>query len=100
MAENNFDDTTPMTKDELAKLVKVHATPIDYETLTEEGVLEKKGDWYAVLDWDRLPDHAKRKAVELKGDEQKTLSEGGLLMKFTEANPNLLEMARKRGLDV
>ena len=53
-----------------------------------------------MLDWDRLPDHTKWKGMELKVDERKSLSEGGSLVKFTEANSDLRDIARKRRLDV
>lgn len=46
----------------LLEQAKKLATPIDFDTLIAQGVLEKKGAWYKVLDWDNLPDHAEAKA--------------------------------------
>ena len=60
------DDFTLMTKDEVLRLAKLHATPIDFDALIEQGVLEKKGAWYAILDMERLPEHAKRRVKSLK----------------------------------
>ncbi len=60
------DDFTPMTREEVLRLAKLHATPIDFDALIEQGVLEKKGAWYAILDMDRLPEHAKRRVKSLK----------------------------------
>lgn len=44
------------------------AKPIDFETLIADGVLEKNGAWYKILDMDRLPDHATAKIREARSD--------------------------------
>ncbi len=43
------------------------ATPIDFETLIRDGVLEqaKRRGWYRVKDWDRFPEHARAKVSEI-----------------------------------
>jgi hypothetical protein len=34
---------------------------MDFDQLVKDGVLKKVGRWWKVLDWTRLPEHAKRK---------------------------------------
>jgi hypothetical protein len=50
---------------DLCRVTEVLATPIDFARLFTEGVLQKRGEWYEVLDVSRLPDEAcvKIKAV-------------------------------------
>ena len=59
-------DYTPMTKEEIVRLAKLFAKPIDFDSLVEQGVLERKGKWYAILDMERLPEHARRKMIAAK----------------------------------
>lgn len=54
-------------KNEMLEQAKKLATPIDFDTLIAQGVLEKKGAWYKVLDWDKLPEHAKEKVKAIEG---------------------------------
>jgi hypothetical protein len=42
------------------------STPIDFDQLVADGVLKKRGAWWQVLDWDRLPEHARRKVQNFK----------------------------------
>jgi len=53
-----------MTKEGVLEKAKVLATPIDIEGLINDGVIEKKGAWYKILDMERLPSHAKDKITE------------------------------------
>jgi hypothetical protein len=53
--------TDPPAIVELHRLAELLAAPIDFEGLTASGVLCPAGDWYQVLDWGRLPEHARRK---------------------------------------
>ena len=51
---------------ELRWLGEMLATPIDFPELAKERVLLKKGVWYAILDWARLPRHAAAKIAEVR----------------------------------
>ncbi len=59
-------DYQPMSPEELARLTEMFATPIDFDELIAQGVLEKKGAWYVIKDMSRLPEHARRKIKQLK----------------------------------
>ncbi|MCW8880411.1 MAG: hypothetical protein OQJ89_00395 [Kangiellaceae bacterium] len=63
------DKSTPiMTKQEALELAKQLATPIDFDQLIKDGIIEKKGAWYQVLDMERLPKHAKKQITEFTQD--------------------------------
>jgi len=57
-----------MSKEEMLKKAKSLATPIDFEALVAEGILEKKGLGYIILDMKHLPDHAKDKIIGISSD--------------------------------
>lgn len=59
-------DNQLISREELAKLMEMARTPIDFDGLIEQGVLEKKGRWYIIKDMSRLPEHARRKIKRLK----------------------------------
>ena len=61
----------PMTEQEWVHLVTNLATPIDFDVLAREGVLEKHGAWYKILSMDGLPEHAKAKIRVLKTTRKK-----------------------------
>jgi hypothetical protein len=52
---------TDWTDKTLLQLIKLAATPVDFEQLIADGVLRKHGKRYELLDLPRLPDHARRK---------------------------------------
>ena len=52
-------------------------TPIDFDRLVADGVLERKGAWWRVLDMHRLPDHA-----GLRINVIQTTGTGKALVKF------------------
>ena len=52
--------------EEVRRLAKEMAAPIDFDSLLREGVLEKAGDWYKVNRWGDLPEHARIKVKALK----------------------------------
>lgn len=64
--KNNID------KNELIRICKLLATPIDYEKLEKDGILEKKGAWYKVkVSKKKLPEYISRQAKAMmsnKGD--------------------------------
>lgn len=55
-----------MDREEFERLRELLSTPIDFDRLVEEGVLEKAGTWWKVLDMSRLPEHARRQIVEIR----------------------------------
>jgi hypothetical protein len=65
-------------RQEIVALARFHATPIDFEQLEKEGVIEKKGAWYKVLK--ALPEYASRQVRSIKNDR-----EGNLLVQFQKS---------------
>ncbi|WP_133149041.1 hypothetical protein [Vibrio lentus] len=57
-----------MSKEDLLAKAKSIAIPIDFEVLVAEGILEKKGLGYKILDMKRLPDHAKDKIIGISSN--------------------------------
>lgn len=54
------------TIEELRRIAEMLATPIDFDQLVGDGVLKKRGAWWQILDWDRLPEHAVQKIQNIK----------------------------------
>jgi hypothetical protein len=59
-----------MTRAELEAIAKELDTPIDFGALIKTGVLEKRGAWYRVVQFNKLPSHATRKVKTIKFDEK------------------------------
>jgi hypothetical protein len=57
-----------ITDEELHRGLEMMATPIPFEQLVADGVLKQRGRWWVVLDWSRLPEHARLKVQAVKGD--------------------------------
>ncbi|WP_027390906.1 hypothetical protein [Chrysiogenes arsenatis] len=57
-----------MSREKILEKAKNLATPINFEDLIANGILEKKGAWYKILDMERLPEHAKDKITEFASD--------------------------------
>ena len=56
---------------ELKRVAKMFAEPISFSTLIKDGVLRKKASgWYEILDWKRLPEHARRRIYSIKSTNQ------------------------------
>jgi len=66
--------------DELIEQARLLATPIDFEAVISEGIIEKRGDWYAIRDPERLPAHAWKRGYALS---MGTGPDSGVLVKFT-----------------
>lgn len=66
--------------DELVEQARLLATPIDFESLIAEGIIEERGDWYAIKDPERLPAHAWKRGYALKTE---TGADSTVLVKFT-----------------
>lgn len=60
----SFDESSPMSKEEIQQRAKDFATPINFDELIASGVIEKKGAWYQINRWKDLPEHAKAKISE------------------------------------
>ena len=80
------DPNTPVTKKYLLEKVQSLATPIDFETLISDGILEKKGARYKVLDMARLPQHAQDKIIEFCTDGT---------VKFSKVTKSVKNLAKK-----
>jgi hypothetical protein len=58
-----MDDTTK----ELRRIARMFAEPIQFVALIRDCVLKKKGGgWYEILDWNLLPEHARRRIYSIK----------------------------------
>lgn len=79
------------TKEELRQNVIELATPIDFEQLIRDGILEKDGAWYKVHNFKRLPRHASIKV--------KTMETGpkGLRVKFRPITKSTLKLLKQIG---
>lgn len=61
-------------KDKINKLRADLKRPIDFNKLIKDGILSKKGAWYEVKDWERLPEYARHQIKEMIGGaDTKTL---------------------------
>lgn len=58
------------TQKELIELAKLLATPIDFESLENAGVIERHGAWFKLLDFNALPKHAWQQARAIKSDSK------------------------------
>ena len=75
-----------LTAEAVSKQIRDFAEPIDFEKLIGEGILEKKGAWYKIIDWDRLPQHAKVKVKEFCSDGT---------VKFEKVTKSIEKLAKK-----
>lgn len=46
--------------DDLIEDIRALATPVNIEELIRDNIIEQHGQRYKVLDWERLPDHARK----------------------------------------
>jgi hypothetical protein len=76
-----------MTIEEWEAITRELIAPIDFESLINSGVLEKRKGWYKILKLNKLPPHAKAKIHKLQ-----TSSDGGVLVKFQEPSKKLEKM--------
>lgn len=80
-----------MDMNELDELLKEAATPIDFDALVQAGVLEKRGGWYAILDFDALPRHAKSKIKSVRTGKEKEM-----LVKFRAVSKQTKKLFKSR----
>jgi hypothetical protein len=69
-----------LNKEQFIELAKQLATPIDFEQLEKDKIIEKKGDWYKVIDIQKLPEHASRQVKSVQIDDK-----GNYLVKFPKS---------------
>ena len=78
-----------MTQEEFRAGVLESAKPIDLEQLIRDGVLQKSGAWYKVLDYKRLPKHASKRILEAEFN-----SDGKLVkVKFSKITKSFQKLA-------
>ncbi len=70
-----------LTKEEVEERIKLLRTPIDFERLISDGVLQREGAWYRILDPARLPEHV---IAQIGGI---TETEAGLCFRFGPLTP-------------
>ena len=59
-------NTKPITKEELWDALEDAATPIDFDKLIAEGLIQPDGAWYKVPHIRALPKHAARKISKVQ----------------------------------
>jgi hypothetical protein len=82
------------TDQTLLELIKLAASPIDFDQLIADGVLRKHGKRYELLDLARLPEHARRK-IRIVTTSSKTPNP---VISFYKPSKQVVRQAEKRGL--
>jgi hypothetical protein len=85
---------TDWTDRTLLELIKLAATPIDFDHLIADGVLRKHGKRYELLNLARLPEHARRK-IRIITTSSKTPNP---VISFYKPSRQVVRQAKKRGL--
>lgn len=57
-----------LSKQEIVALGRKLATPIDFEKLEKEGIIEKQGAWFKIKNLKAIPEHASRQIRSIKTD--------------------------------
>jgi hypothetical protein len=78
----------------LLELLKMAATPIDFDQLIADRILRRHGARYELLDLARLPEHARRK-IRIVTTSRKTTSP---VVSFLKPSRQLVRQAKKMGL--
>lgn len=79
------DENISVFKD-LRRMAEVLATSIDFTNLVAEGVIQKRGSWYEVLDVSRLPDETRVKIKAIRAPN---------LVKFRKPSKQLQKLLRR-----
>ena len=67
MSRGNGRERPASLEEEIRRLQTLLATPIDFDSLIASGVIRAaKGGWYEIVDWRRLPEHARQQLREVK----------------------------------
>jgi hypothetical protein len=92
--QSSAEKTTDWNDRELLKLLKMAATPIDFDQLIADRVLRKHAGRYELLNLARLPEHARRK-IRVIASSRKTKNP---VISFSEPSKQLVRQAKKLGL--
>lgn len=68
------------SKEELVEIARQLATPIDFDQLEKEGIIQREGAWFRVKNLEGLPKHVSRQAGSYRSD-----GKGGFLLKFPKS---------------
>jgi hypothetical protein len=69
--EHTGPDEDPVDLEELKRIKELLEQPIDFDELIADGVIEESsGDWYKLLDYESLPEHARKKVHRMKESEE------------------------------
>jgi hypothetical protein len=85
---------TDWSNSKLLELLKLAATPIDFDHLIAEGVLRKHGAKYELLDLARLPEHARRK-IRIIATSRKTPNP---VVSFHKPSKQMIQQAKRMGM--
>jgi hypothetical protein len=85
---------TEWTNRTLLEILKMAATPIDFDQLIADGILRKHGARYELLDLARLPEHARRK-IRIITSSRKTPNP---VVSSHKPSKQVIREAKKRGL--
>ena len=85
---------TDWSDNNLLELLKMAATPIDFDQLIADGVLRRHGAKYELLDLARLPEHARRK-IRVIATSRKTPNP---VVSFYKPSKQVIRIAIKLGL--
>jgi predicted outer membrane protein len=85
---------TDWSNSKLLELLKMAATPIDFDQLIADRVLRKHGAKYELLDLARLPEHARRK-IRIIATSRKTPNP---VVSFHKPSKQAVQQAKKMGL--
>ena len=85
---------TAWSDEKLLELLKMAATPIDFDQLIADGVLRRHGAKYELLDLARLPEHARHK-ICIIASSRKTPNP---VVSFHKPSKQTVRQAKKLGL--
>ena len=84
-----MDLSEALDKERTARELRKLTTPIDFDRLAADGVLERAGSWWRVLDYERLPDYAKAQITEMESGQ------GGALARFARGQKSAAKSDRQ-----
>ena len=85
---------TAWSDKKLLELLKMAASPIDFDQLIADGVLRRHGAKYELLDLARLPEYARRK-IRIISTSPKTPNP---VVSFYKPSKQVIRLAKKLGL--
>jgi hypothetical protein len=85
--KSDFRELEMQLKEKIKKL----AEPVDFDAFEKDGVLKKKGAWYLVLQYDKLPKHVTDRIVSIQADKQGRVT----ALKFSKPTKRLQKLSDK-----